>query len=59
MNPSGRSIVLLIWLWVRSENTLPIPGFKTIKQIEENAAAVSFGPLTQEQMNQIEMTLER
>jgi len=57
----GRTLAqgALGWLWARSENTLPIPGFKTIKQIEENAAAVSFGPLTREQMNQIEMALER
>ena len=57
----GRSLAqgALGWLWARSENTLPIPGFKTIKQIEENVAAASFGPLTREQMNQIEIALER
>ncbi len=61
LTQDGRTLAqgALGWLWARSENTLPIPGFKTIKQIEENAAAASFGPLTQEQMNQIEMALER
>jgi len=47
------------WLWARSEQTLPIPGFKTLQQVEENAAAASFGPLTQEQMRRIEIALER
>jgi aryl-alcohol dehydrogenase-like predicted oxidoreductase len=61
LTQDGRTLAqgALGWLWARSENTLPIPGFKTIKQVEENAAAVSFGPLTQEQMNQIENALER
>lgn len=61
LTQDGRTLAqgALGWLWARSENTFPIPGFKTIKQIEENAAAVSFGPLTQEQMNQIDMALER
>jgi aryl-alcohol dehydrogenase-like predicted oxidoreductase len=27
-------------------NTIPISGFKTVKQVEENAAAMHFGPLS-------------
>lgn len=41
------------WLWARSEATIPIPGFKTVAQVEENAAALHFGPLSEGQMADI------
>lgn len=47
------------WLWARSERTIPIPGFKTVKQVEENAAALQYGPLSQRQMDQIDELLGR
>jgi aryl-alcohol dehydrogenase-like predicted oxidoreductase len=49
----------LAWLWARSEKTLPIPGFRTVAQVTENAGAMKFGPLTQEQMKEIDRILER
>ena len=49
----------LAWLWARSEKTIPIPGFKTVAQVEENAAAMEFGPLSAGQMREIDMLLER
>jgi aryl-alcohol dehydrogenase-like predicted oxidoreductase len=38
---SGRSLVegALRWILDRSRRTIPIPGFKTVAQVEENAAA--------------------
>ncbi|MBN2435981.1 MAG: aldo/keto reductase [Spirochaetes bacterium] len=47
------------WLWARSGNTIPIPGFKSVKQIEENAGALEKGPLSSEQMSEIEKILKR
>lgn len=41
------------WLWARSKATIPIPGFKTVAQVEENAAAMIFGPLDEGQMADI------
>lgn len=41
------------WLWGRSESMIPIPGFKTIAQVEENAAAMWFGALTRDQMAEV------
>ncbi|HXF62360.1 MAG TPA: aldo/keto reductase [Caldilineaceae bacterium] len=38
------------WLWARSPAIIPIPGFKTVEQVEENAAALWFGPLDESQM---------
>ncbi|EFH83782.1 aldo/keto reductase [Ktedonobacter racemifer] len=55
LTSDGRTLAqgALGWLWARSGHTIPIPGFKTVKQIEENAAAMQYGPLNQEQMRQI------
>jgi aryl-alcohol dehydrogenase-like predicted oxidoreductase len=52
LTSDGRTLVqgALAWIWARSERTIPIPGFKTETQVEENIRAIEFGPLTGEQM---------
>jgi aryl-alcohol dehydrogenase-like predicted oxidoreductase len=52
----GRTLAqaALGWLWARSKQTIPIPGFKTVAQIEENVGAMQFGPLSDEQMQEID-----
>jgi aryl-alcohol dehydrogenase-like predicted oxidoreductase len=59
LTSGGRTVAqgALAWLWALSPNTIPIPGFKTLRQAEENARAMEFGPLTGEQMAQIEEIL--
>jgi aryl-alcohol dehydrogenase-like predicted oxidoreductase len=47
------------WIWARSDRTIPIPGFKSVAQAEENARAMEFGPLTPQQMNEIDRLLDR
>ena len=61
LTDGGRSLVqgALAWLWARSPVTVPIPGFKTVAQVEENVGAVRFGPLTPEQMRRIDEILGR
>jgi aryl-alcohol dehydrogenase-like predicted oxidoreductase len=61
LKSGGRSVAqgALAWIWARSEQTLPIPGFRTAAQVEENCGALQFGPLTVEQMNEIETLLKR
>jgi len=61
LTQDGRTLAqaALGWLWARSDKTIPIPGFKTIQQIEENVGAMRFGPLTDEQMKQIGELIER
>lgn len=56
LKSNGRTLAqgALAWLWARSENTIPIPGFKTVKQVDENAGALKFGPLTESQMAEID-----
>ena len=49
----------LAWIWARSPRTIPIPGFKTVRQVTENARAMEFGPLTDEQFHQVEVIMGR
>ncbi|OQB89558.1 MAG: General stress protein 69 [Verrucomicrobia bacterium ADurb.Bin122] len=49
----------LAWLWARSPRTVPIPGFRTVAQVEENCRAMEFGPLTAAQMREIDRLLGR
>ena len=57
----GRSYVqaALGWIWARSPRTIPVPGFRTIEHVEENAKAIRFGPLNEEQMSEIQRLLGR
>ena len=61
LTSQGRTLAqgALAWNWGRSPQTIPIPGFRTVKQVEENAAALEYGPLTPEQMGQIDALLDR
>lgn len=64
----GRRVVLtsndlvaqgcMAWLWGRSEKCVPVPGFRTEKQVEDNARAMEFGPLTPAQMQEIDRILK-
>lgn len=44
----------LAWIRARSEQTVPIAGFRTVAQVEENCVAMQFGPLSHEQMEEID-----
>jgi aryl-alcohol dehydrogenase-like predicted oxidoreductase len=61
LRSEGRTLAqgALAWLWARSPRTLPIPGFRTTAQIEENCGALVHGPLTQAQMQEIDGILGR
>jgi aryl-alcohol dehydrogenase-like predicted oxidoreductase len=61
LNQDGRTLAqgALAWIWARHGRTIPIPGFKTVAQVEENVGALAFGPLSQEQMEQIDVILDR
>jgi aryl-alcohol dehydrogenase-like predicted oxidoreductase len=49
----------IAWIWARSERAVPIPGFKSVAQVQENARAMEFGPLDQDQMDAVERILKR
>ncbi|MFN2272633.1 MAG: aldo/keto reductase [Anaerolineae bacterium] len=61
LTSEGRTLAqgALAWVWARSERTIPIPGIRTVAQAEENAKAMASGPLTAEQMAEIDRLLGR
>jgi aryl-alcohol dehydrogenase-like predicted oxidoreductase len=61
LKSNGRTLSqgALAWNWARSGKTIPIPGFRTIAQVKENAKAMQFGPLQARQMKEIEELLGR
>ena len=61
LTSGGRTLAqgALAWIWGRSAHTIPIPGFRTVAQVEENCAAMQFGPLGAGQMGEIDALLER
>lgn len=61
LTSDGRTLAqgALGWLWARSPVTVPIPGFKSVAQVKENAGALEFGALNTSHMEQIDELLGR
>ena len=61
LTSNNRSLVqgAVAWLWGRTKTTIPIPGIKTVDQVVENAGAMEKGPLSSEQMGEIDTILDR
>jgi len=59
LTADGRSLAqgALGWIWGRSPATLPLPGFRTVAQVQENAGAAAYGPLPAERMERIRAIL--
>jgi aryl-alcohol dehydrogenase-like predicted oxidoreductase len=59
LTADGRSLVqgALGWIWGRSSATLPLPGFRTAAQVQENVGAADHGPLPRERMERIHAIL--
>jgi aryl-alcohol dehydrogenase-like predicted oxidoreductase len=60
LTSEGRTMAqgAIAWLWGRSPNTIPIPGFKGMQQAEENARSMQFRALTPDQMTQVQEILQ-
>jgi aryl-alcohol dehydrogenase-like predicted oxidoreductase/DNA-binding transcriptional MerR regulator len=56
LTSEGRTLAqgALAWIWGRSDRTIPIPGFKNVEQVQDNVGAMQFGPLTPDQMAEID-----
>jgi aryl-alcohol dehydrogenase-like predicted oxidoreductase len=61
LTSEGRTLAqgALCWIWAKSPVAIPIPGFKTVKQVEENAGVLALGPLSSSHMAEIEEILLR
>ena len=49
----------LSWLMAKSTNNLPLPGGRTVEQVQENAGALAHGPLAVSAMSEIEVLIRR
>lgn len=61
LTSDGRTLTqgALAWIWARSTSTVPIPGARTVAEVEENATAMAHGPLTSEQFDAVEAIVDR
>ncbi|MEU1296980.1 aldo/keto reductase [Streptomyces sp. NPDC005840] len=61
LTSDGRTLAqgALGWLWARSPRAVPIPGFRSVAQAEENAGALAKGPLTSRQLAEVEAVVGR
>ncbi len=61
LTSGGRSMAqgALAYIWGLDERMAPIPGFKTVQQVKDNAGALDFGPLTKEQVRQVQEIVAR
>lgn len=59
LSSGGRSLAAgaLGWILARSNRTIPIPGFRTVAQVEDNLTALAHGSLSAEQLREIEELL--
>ena len=56
MTANGHTLpqACLAYIWALDENMVPIPGFRSVEQVEENARAMELGPLSSEQVSEIQ-----
>jgi aryl-alcohol dehydrogenase-like predicted oxidoreductase len=61
LTTDGRSLVqgAIGWLWAKDGANIPIPGARTVDQIEGISGALAFGALPDDVMVQIEALIER
>jgi aryl-alcohol dehydrogenase-like predicted oxidoreductase len=59
LTSDGRSLAqaALGWIWAQNDLLIPIPGFKSVQQVEENVKAMNFGPLSANHLKEIDMIL--
>ena len=61
LTSGGRTLAqgALAWLWARSPAAVPIPGFRTVAQVEENAGALAYGSLAAAEFDEVERLMGR
>jgi len=56
LTSNGRTMAqgALAYIWALDERMVPIPGFKSVQQVKDNAGALEFGRLTEAQVKEIQ-----
>lgn len=57
LTSNGRTMAqgALAFIWALDDRMIPIPGFKSVKQVEDNARAMELGPLTEAQVKEVRL----
>jgi len=57
----GRTYVqgAIAWIWARSPRTVPIPGFRTVAQVEDLVGAMAHGPMSREDFDAVAAELRK
>jgi aryl-alcohol dehydrogenase-like predicted oxidoreductase len=57
----GRTLAqgALGWIWARHPRAIPLPGFRNVAQVEENASALERGPLSERNYLEVQRALGR
>lgn len=55
LTSNGRTMAqgALAYIWALDDRMVPIPGFKSVKQVEDNARTMELGPLTETQVREV------
>ena len=61
LTSNGRTMAqgALAYIWALDDRMVPIPGFKSVKQVQDNAGAMEFGPLTDAQVKEIQTIVRK
>lgn len=61
LQTGGRTLAqgALGWLMAKSDRNIPLPGARTVEQIQDNAGAIIHGPLPADVMAEIETLIQR
>ena len=61
LTSNGRTMAqgALAYIWGLDERMVPIPGFKSVKQVQDNAGALAFGPLAGAEVQEIQSIVEK
>jgi aryl-alcohol dehydrogenase-like predicted oxidoreductase len=56
LTSNGRTMAqgALAYIWALDGRMVPIPGFKSVKQVTDNAGALQFGPLGESQVKELQ-----
>lgn len=55
LTSNGRTMAqgALAYIWALDDRMIPIPGFKSVKQVRDNARTMELGPLTETQVKEV------
>jgi len=61
LTSNGRTMAqgALAYIWALDDRMVPIPGFKSVKQVQDNAGTLEFGPLTGAQVKEIQSIVRK